>query len=363
MRLGAGPRLKRDISVMTAISAAYILIASLVSNSYYQLILTLVPIWAVFAVSWNILSGYGGQLSFGHASFFGIGAFTVTLALVYGGVSPWFGIPIAMVMGGVAAVVIGTPTFRLRGHYFALSMLAYPLAFLYFLQFLGLQEVALPMMRDNPAGFMQFKDPFWYTFFATILLLVGVAVSLVIENSRFGLALFAIRQNELAAEAAGLNARAWKMRSLIVSGMMAAAAGGLYAPVLLVVTPEFGVRPDRFGAARRDIAVRRRGLGLGPGYWRRHSGAAIGNVAGRAGIGAAGDPGGGVRDRDHRHHAVDARWAILVAARSGRPPQGARPGPRCAARDGARLCQDQGWRAAADGGRRQQVVRRAARCE
>ena len=65
-----------------------------------------------------------------------------------------------------------------------------------------------------------------------------MVVSLVIENSRFGLALLAIRQNELAAEAAGINARLWKMRSLVVSGMMAAVAGGFYARVLLVVTPD-----------------------------------------------------------------------------------------------------------------------------
>ena len=71
-----------------------------------------------------------------------------------------------------------------------------------------------------------------------VLLVGGVVVSLIIENSRFGLALLAIRQNELAAEAAGINARLWKMRSLVVSGMMAALAGGFYARVLLVVTPD-----------------------------------------------------------------------------------------------------------------------------
>ena len=70
-------------------------------NSYYQLILTLVPIWAAFGVSWNILSGYGGQLSFGQASFFGIGGYTVTLALVYWNLTPWLGIPLGVVMGGV----------------------------------------------------------------------------------------------------------------------------------------------------------------------------------------------------------------------------------------------------------------------
>ena len=71
-----------------------------VPNSYYQLILTLVPIWAAFGVSWNILSGYGGQLSFGHASFFGVGAYTVTLALVYWNLTPWLGIPLGVIMGG-----------------------------------------------------------------------------------------------------------------------------------------------------------------------------------------------------------------------------------------------------------------------
>ena len=62
---------------------AILAVASFVTNSYYQLMLTLVPIWALFGVSWNLLSGYGGQLSFGHASFFGIGAYTTALALVF----------------------------------------------------------------------------------------------------------------------------------------------------------------------------------------------------------------------------------------------------------------------------------------
>ena len=126
MRYGAAPRLKRDLIALTIVSAAYLAISALVSNSYYQLIMTLVPIWAVFGVSWNILSGYGGQLSFGHASFFGIGAYVVTLALVTWNITPWLGIPLGMIIAGIAAVLIGLPTFRLRGHYFALSMLAYP---------------------------------------------------------------------------------------------------------------------------------------------------------------------------------------------------------------------------------------------
>ncbi|MBS0640328.1 MAG: branched-chain amino acid ABC transporter ATP-binding protein/permease [Proteobacteria bacterium] len=238
MRYGAAPRLRRDLTILAILSVAYLAVSTFITNSYYQLILTLVPVWAVFGVSWNILSGYGGQLSFGHASFFGIGAYVVTLALVYWDLTPWLGIPLGMIVAGIAALLIGLPTFRLRGHYFALSMLAYPLAILYVLQYLGFQEVSLPMHRESPAAYLEFTEPRLYTVVAVLMLIAGLFVCMVIENSRFGLALLAIRQNELAAEAAGINSRLWKLRAIVVSGMIAAAAGGFYACVLLVVTPD-----------------------------------------------------------------------------------------------------------------------------
>ncbi|MBV8616818.1 MAG: branched-chain amino acid ABC transporter ATP-binding protein/permease [Acetobacteraceae bacterium] len=238
MRDGAGLRIKHDSAALAALAVLYLAAAALVRNSYYQLILTLVPIWAVMGLSWNLISGYSGLVSFGHAAFFGAGAYTVTLALVYWGLTPWLGIPLGMAVGALAAVLIGTPTFRLRGHYFALAMLAYPLAMLYVLEYLGFQEVPLPMRRAAPAAFLQFADPRLYTVVAVGLLVAAMVVSMLVENARFGLALLAIRQNELAAEAAGIDTKRWKMRALAVSGAMAAASGGLYACVLLVVTPE-----------------------------------------------------------------------------------------------------------------------------
>ena len=238
MRIGTAENLRRDLTILLGLTVIYLGVSWFVPNSYYQLILTLVPIWAAFGVSWNILSGYAGQLSFGHASFFGIGGYTMTLALVNWNLTPWLGIPLGIIVGGIAAAIIGMPTFRLRGHYFALSMLAYPLAILYFLQYLGYQEVSLPMHREAPAAYLEFSDPRYYTIVAVGLLVISVFVCILVENSRFGLALLAIRQNELAAEAAGIDSKTWKMRSLIVSGMIAAAAGGLYACVQLVVTPE-----------------------------------------------------------------------------------------------------------------------------
>jgi ABC-type branched-subunit amino acid transport system ATPase component/ABC-type branched-subunit amino acid transport system permease subunit len=223
--------------VIASLAVAWIGLGLIVTNSYYQLMLTLVPIWAVMGLSWNILSGYTGLVSFGHAAFFGLGAYTVTIALVHFDVTPWLGILLGMIVGGIAGIVIGYPTFRLRGQYFALSMLAYPMALLYVFEWLGYQEVPLPMKRAAPAFYMQFSDYRMYIALAVALLVSALLISLAIERSRFGMALVAIKQNEPAAEAAGIDTFAWKMRAIMVSGAIAAAAGGLYAVVLLVVTP------------------------------------------------------------------------------------------------------------------------------
>jgi ABC-type branched-subunit amino acid transport system ATPase component/ABC-type branched-subunit amino acid transport system permease subunit len=226
------------VALIVLVSLAWLGLGFVVTSSYYQLMLTLVPIWAVMGLSWNILSGYTGLVSFGHASFFGLGAYTVTIALVRYDVTPWLGIPMGMLVGAAAGILIGYPTFRLRGHYFALAMLAYPLALLYVFSWLGYQEVALPMKREAPHWYMQFADFRVYTGLAVALLAAVMLLSLAIERSRFGLSLVAIKQNEPAAEAAGVDTLAWKMRAIVLSGAVAAAAGGLYAVVLLVVTPE-----------------------------------------------------------------------------------------------------------------------------
>jgi ABC-type branched-subunit amino acid transport system ATPase component/ABC-type branched-subunit amino acid transport system permease subunit len=235
--MGVRQKLIAPLLVIAIIAVVWIAVGMVVTNSYYQLMLTLVPIWAVMGLSWNLLSGYTGLISFGHAAFFGLGAYTVTIALVNYDLTPWLGIPLGMVVGTMAGIIIGYPTFRLRGHYFALSMLAYPMALLYVFEWLGYQEVPLPMKREAPAFYMQFSNYRVYIALAVALMVVSLIISLAIERSRFGLSLLAIKQNEPAAEAAGIDTLAWKMRAIMLSGAMAAAAGGLYAVVLLVVTP------------------------------------------------------------------------------------------------------------------------------
>ena len=208
-----------------------------IRDPYYQLILSTIPIWAMVALSWNLFSGYSGLISFGHSTFFGLGAFAVALLAIKLGVSPWLGLVVATFVGGMASIIIGSITFRLRGHYFALAMLAYPSLFIFVFDWMGWQELTFPIRRDDPVGFMQFADARINTLIGVTLMTVFMLVTLVVERSRFGLAMLSIKQNEMAAEAAGINTFRIKMTAFVASGALGALVGGLHAVVLQVVTP------------------------------------------------------------------------------------------------------------------------------
>ena len=232
-----GTNLRRQILLIGAFGIVFAVATAFAENSYYQLIMTLVPVWAVMGLAWNVLSGYSGFVSFGHAAFFGLGAYSVALAQIHWGLSPWLGIPLAGLVGALAGLVVGFPTFRLRGHYFALAMLAYPLALLYVFEWLGYQELTLPMQREAPLLYMQFEDHRIYAWLALALMIGAMVLTGLLERSRFGMSLLAIKQDEAAAEAAGIRTLAWKLKAITLSGAMAGTIGGFYAVVLLVVTP------------------------------------------------------------------------------------------------------------------------------
>ena len=220
-----------------AIGLAMAVAGFLIRDPYYQLILSTIPIWAMVALTWNLFSGYTGLISFGHATFFGLGAFTVSLLAIKLGISPWLGLVAAAFIGGLGSLLIGSITFRLRGHYFALAMLAYPSLFIFVFDWMGWQELTFPVRRDDPIRSMQFADPRVNTLIGVALMTVILLITLVVERSRFGLAMLSIKQNELAAEAAGINTFRVKMAGFVASGALGALVGGFHAVVLQVVTP------------------------------------------------------------------------------------------------------------------------------
>jgi ABC-type branched-subunit amino acid transport system ATPase component/ABC-type branched-subunit amino acid transport system permease subunit len=229
--------LRQKYMLTLALAALYLVATAFVENTYFRLILALIPIWACMGVSWNIFSGYSGLLSFGHAAFFGLGGYAVAILFVFLGVTPWIGMLVGAGAGGLAGLLIGVPTFRLRGVYFSLAMLAYPLSMLYVFEYLGLHELAMPMKRENAWAYMQFDDQRIYVLLATLMLVGFVILNLRLGRSRFGLSLLAIKQNELAAQASGINPFRWKLLALVISGALAGLAGALYAVLMVIVTP------------------------------------------------------------------------------------------------------------------------------
>jgi ABC-type branched-subunit amino acid transport system ATPase component/ABC-type branched-subunit amino acid transport system permease subunit len=222
-----------------AVIAVGLVLTFVIEERYHHRILTLVFLWAAMGLAWNIISGYAGQISFGHQAFFGIGAYVTVLLVVKAGLTPWIGMGVAVAVAVLAAVLIGLPTFRLAGIYFGLATLAYPLIFRIVMDWLGYQEVAIPMKRDHPGWFMQFTEPRSFDLLALGVLGATLVLSRAIETSRLGYRLRAIRENEQAAEAMGVDAFRGKMAAYMLSAVPAAVAGAVYIhAILFIVTPE-----------------------------------------------------------------------------------------------------------------------------
>ena len=223
---------------IAAFGTAYAVATAFAQNSYYQLIMTVVPVWGVMGLAWNLLSGYSGFVSFGHAAFFGLGAYFVALAQIKWGLTPWLGIPGAGVLGALAGLVVGVPTFRLRGHYFALAMLAYPLALLYVFEWLGYQELTLPMEREAPDRVHAVRGP-------SHLRLARARADARRDGADqrwSSVRASACRSSRSSRTRRRPRPRAsgrWRgsCKAITLSGAMAGTVGGFYAVVLLVVTP------------------------------------------------------------------------------------------------------------------------------
>ncbi|MFN0306018.1 MAG: branched-chain amino acid ABC transporter permease [Burkholderiales bacterium] len=201
----------------------------------------LVLMSAYLGQSWNISGGFAGQLSFGHVAFFGTGAYAATIFQLKLGFNPWLGLPIAAIAGGLVGWMIGVLSFRagLKGSYFALITLAFAEVFRILsnsVPFTGAGLGLLIPLKQTPSQF-QFAERIGFYFVVLALCVLSVAVASWLSRSRFGARLAAIRENEDAARALGIDTYREKVRVMILSGALCGIGGCFYAQYYLYIDP------------------------------------------------------------------------------------------------------------------------------
>ena len=212
-----------------------------VKSAYHLRLMNFVGINILLVLGLNFILGYAGLLSFAQVGFFLVGAYTGGILSVDYGVSFWLTLPISAAVAGLFAWVIGIPTLRLRGHYFAFATFAFAeivrLVALNWQEFthgaVGITGIAAPAIGSFE---ISSDRSFYYLVLAMVTL--GAAVALRLERSSFGRALFAIKEGELAAESMGIETAKVKMAAFILSAIYAGVAGGLYGPLNSVISPD-----------------------------------------------------------------------------------------------------------------------------
>lgn len=223
-------------AVVIAILAAVPLVVQ--SNATLNFLVVTLMI-ALAGQGWNILGGYGGQYSFGHAAFFGTGAYVTAILQVHSGVNAWPAFVLGIAAGAALGAVIGALTFRsaLRGSYFALVTLAFAEVLRIVASVAPITGAGVGTLIQLDLGARAFQFQSRVGFYWAILALVAASLVIaeLIERSRFGSWLVAVRENEDAASALGVDARKVKTAAMAISGAITAAAGCFYAQYFLFV--------------------------------------------------------------------------------------------------------------------------------
>ena len=218
------------------------ILAPLGISSKFQLdVLTLIFFTAYIGQSWNILGGYAGQFSFGGVMFFGTGAYTSSILLTSFGVPPIIGIFAAIFMGAFLGLIVGYLSFRsgLRGSYFALITLAFAELLRVLANSVEFTGGGVGLFLTYAPGLhnLQFNSPTGFYYFSLVLLVISLVIAMWLERSRFGAQLVAIRENEDAAEALGIDTLKCKIYAIMIMGGMGGAAGTFYAQKYLYIDP------------------------------------------------------------------------------------------------------------------------------
>lgn len=224
---------------LVALSLLFLIPAISGSSFVYHLFM-LICIYGALSTAWNIVGGYAGQLSLGHAVFYGIGSYTAALLIIYYGITPWIGMIVGAAFSALAAVIIAYPTFRLRGPFFALATIA-------MLEVVKLLVVHQSSWTKGSAGvsiplnigieWMIFRQKWAYLLLAFVLLLITLWVSWCIRHSRLGYYLIAVREREDAAPAVGIDTVRVKLWAAVISAVLTSLVGSFHAMYLTFIEP------------------------------------------------------------------------------------------------------------------------------
>lgn len=215
--------------------AALAIVPLLVSNTYVLHMLVMVLLWVLLGQSWNLLGGYTGQVSYGHAAFFGVGAYT-TAIMVKSGLSPavaWWGLLFGGIVAALVGAVLGWICFRLRGPYFSLSILALS-------EVLRLVAVNWKQLTNGAEGILYipaFNSKAAYYWIILALAAVCFLTIRAVMRSKFGFYFLAIREDQDCAESLGINTTKYKLYSLLVSAFFTGVAGSFYMNYMGFIDP------------------------------------------------------------------------------------------------------------------------------
>lgn len=224
-----------------------VLLPIAVDQPYFREIIGLIFLWSAMAGAWNIVGGYAGKFSLGHAAFFGVGAYTSALLYTRSGVSPWIGILAGMALSVLLALFIGIVTLRLKGKFFALCTIAFG----------QLMEIMAVYLRGVTGGSEGVMIPFkpgilnltfssklvWVYIFGGLMLSV-YGISRWLEQSALGYKLIALREDEDAAEALGVNTLWAKLASISLSAALTSLGGSLFAQYFAWLEPGYCLSLD-----------------------------------------------------------------------------------------------------------------------
>jgi branched-chain amino acid transport system permease protein len=249
------PRLKdtssRNSFIVLGAVALVLAVLPFLLNERFETVAVLTLIFAIIAVAWNVMSGYGGLFSFGHAAFFGIGAYTDAYLVVEHGMSPWIAMVVGAALAAVAGVVIASLCLRyaLAGAYFALATFAFAQMFLLVVQnleFLRKTEgFNLPILGGESVWMLQFRQGSdLYIWIPATILVLALAGTILYSHSRPGQFVQAARDDEVAAASLGINVMRTRLVAVAISTALTAVAGAFYTQYYFFVGPE-----QAFGAA------------------------------------------------------------------------------------------------------------------